>query len=175
MKIVMDVSEFDDAEKACDTLESTIKQMQDLKLNPNIDPTQIQQANDIIEYCVAQKQLLSAPAIMSVDVSQVTSEIAPALDLLQQFQNAQNNLEMKAAVDADTSQAESEIDGLVAQIQGLDPEILAKLGLDPTSTDTIQTYISGLDAEAIVAFGIDSSLVDAFEKANHSARGVVNW
>lgn len=178
LKIVMDVSDFDDATKACEALEATIKQMQDLKnpdLNPNIDPAQVQQANAIIEYCIAQKQLLSAPAVMSVDVSKVTSEIAPALELLQQFQNAQNELEMKAAVGADTSQAQSEIDSLVAEIQGLDPDIIAKLGIDPSSEESIKSYIQGLDASAIVAFGIDSSLVDAFEKADHSVRGVVNW
>ena len=177
LKIVMDVSGFDDADKACETLETSIKQMQDfkLKLDPDIDQEKLQQADDIIKYCVAQKQLLSAPAIMSVDVSKVTSEIAPALDLLQQFQNAQNNLEMDAAVGADTSEAEAKIDGLVTEIQGLDPEILAKLGLDPSGQDAIQTYINGLDAEAIVNFGIDSSLVDAFEKSSHTARGTVNW
>ena len=175
LKIVMDVSEFEDADKACETLESTIKQMQEIKVGLSTDDAAFQQANDVIQYCVAQKQLLSAPAVMSVDVSKVTSEIAPALDLLQQFQNAQNTLEMKAAVGADTSPAESEIEGLVSQIQGLDPEILAKLGLDPTSAESIQTYIDGLDAEAIIAFGVDSSLVDAFEKASHNAKGVVNW
>lgn len=175
LKIVMDVSEFEDADKACETLESTIKQMQEIKVGLSTDDAAFQQANDVIQYCIAQKQLLSAPAVMSVDVSKVTSDIAPALDLLQQFQNAQNTLEMKAAVGADTSPAEAEIDGLVSQIQGLDPEILAKLGLDPTSAESIQTYINGLDAEAIIAFGVDSSLVDAFEKASHSARGVVNW
>ncbi len=177
LKIVMDVSGFDDADKACETLETSIKQMQDfkLKLDPDIDQEKLQQADDVIKYCVAQKQLLSAPAIMSVDVSKVTSEIAPALDLLQQFQNAQNNLEMDAAVGADTSEAEAKIDGLVTEIQGLDPEILAKLGLDPSSQDAIQTYINGLDAEAIVNFGIDSSLVDAFEKSSHTAKGTVNW
>lgn len=177
LKIVMDVSEFDDADKACETLKSSIEQMQDfkLKLNPDVDQEKLQQADDVIRYCVAQKQLLSAPAIMSVDVSKVTSEIAPALDLLQQFQNAQNNLEMDASVGADTSEAETKITGLVTEIQGLDPEILTKIGLDPTSQETIQAYINGLDAEAIVNFGVDSSLVTAFEKSSHTAKGTVNW
>lgn len=177
LKIVMDVSDFDDVDKACETLEATIKQMQNIKLNldPNVDQEQFKQANDIIQYCIAQKQLLSAPAIMSVDVSKVTSEIAPALDLLQQFQNAQNTLEMNAAIGADTSQAEAEIDSIVAQIQGLDPEILTKIGLDPASEESIKTYISGLDAEAIISFGVDSSLVDAYQKATKTAKGVVNW
>lgn len=177
LKIVLDVSEFDDAEKACKTLDSSIKQMQDFKidLNPEVDQDKINQVDDIIRYCVAQKQSLTSPAIMSVDVSKVTSEIAPALDLLQQFQNAQNNLEMDAAVGADTSKAETEIHGLVTQIQGLEPEILAKIGLNPEDADSIQTYINGLDAEAIVSFGIDSSLVDAFEKRSHTASGTVTW
>ena len=177
LKIVMDVSEFDDADKACETLKSSIEQMREfkLKLDPDVDQEKLQQADDVIRYCVAQKQLLSAPAVMSVDVSKVTSEIAPALDLLQQFQNAQNNLEMDAAVGADTSEAEAKITGLVTEIQGLDPEILAKIGLDPTSEDAIQTYITNLDAEAIVNFGIDSSLVTAFEKSSHTASGTVKW
>ena len=177
LKIVMDVSGFDDADKACETLQSSIEQMQDfkLKLDPDVDQEKLRQADDVIRYCVAQKQLLSAPAIMSVDVSKVTSEIAPALDLLQQFQNAQNNFEMDADVGADTSEAEAKITGLVAEIQGLDPEILAKIGLDPTSEDAIQTYITNLDAQAIVNFGIDSSLVTAFEKSSHTATGTVKW
>ncbi len=177
MKIVMDVSGFDDSDKAIESLEHTIEDMQDMKLNlnPDIDQTQIQQVDDIIKYCVAQKQLLSEPAIMTVDVSQVTSEIAPALELLQEFWGAQNTLDMQVAVGSDTSAAEKQVDGLVTQIQSLSPKILAEIGLSDTSKDGITTYIAGLDAPAIVSFGVDSSLVDAFEATEHNADGKVHW
>ncbi len=175
IKIVMDVSEFDDPKKACDSLKATIEQMHEMQVGLSVDDAAFQHANDVIAYCVAQKQLLSVPDVMSVDVSKVTSDIAPLLDLMQQFQNAKNNLEMKVETKADTTDAQAEVDALVTKIQSQDPEILAKVGLDPTSEDAIQTYITNLDAEAIVSFGVDSSLVTAFEKSSHTAKGTVNW
>ena len=182
-QLSIDVSDvdknLDTVDKQLSYLDKTIEDMQTAiskKETIGLDDSEVIAAQDIIRAAVAQKQLLTEPAIMSVDASKVSSEVAPALELLQQFQNAQNNLEMDASVGADTSQAESEIKGLVEQIQGLDPEILAKIGLEPTGADAIQDYINGLKAPEIsVKFGADTSLVDSFEKRNHSARGTVKW
>lgn len=176
-KIVLDVSDFKDADKACATLESTIDQMQNFKssLNPDIDQDKIQQASDVIQYCVAQKQILSAPAIMSVDTSKVEPKLASALELLQQFQDAVNDREMAVKMGADTSDADRAIDGLTKQIQGIDGDVLAQINLAPDSADSIESYIAGLTAEAIVNFGVDSSAVEAFENSEHTARGTCIW
>lgn len=72
--------------------------------------------------------MLEAPAVMSVDTSQVDGELGNALSLLQQFQEAQNSVELQASVGADTSEAQGKVDSLVGEIQGLSPEIKARKG-----------------------------------------------
>lgn len=180
LKIVMDVSEFEDADKACETLDETITQMNGIKLNlnPEINENELNQVNDIIRYCVAQKQLLSNPDVMSVDTSKITSDLGTVLDLLQQYQTAKNNLDMEIAVDpnTDVTDIKGEIDTVVSKVQALNPEVLAKVGLDPSSGEAeINACIQKLDADAIVKLGIGPSLVDAFESADHTATGTVEW
>lgn len=175
LKIVMDVSGFDDKEKAIQTLDSTIKEMDKLKATPNVDASQVEYANDIIAYCVAQKREIEAPAVMSVDTSQVTGELGDALDLIQRFYDAQTELQMAIETDADTSEAQAKVDGLVAEIQGLSPEVKTTLGLDTTSVDTITTSIETLSPEMIVKAGVDSSVVEDYQKADHKSKGEVVW
>ena len=169
LKIVMDVSDFDNAEKACQTLDATIDEMNGVKAKPGVDTSEVEQANTVIQYCVAQKQQLTAPAVMSVDTSQVTGELGDAISLLQQFQTAQNTIEMQASIGADTSEAEGELNSLTSEIQGLSPEVKATLNIDTSSADTIDSYVAGLTPEAIVKMGIDSSLVDAYKPDDEDA------
>ena len=175
IKVVLDVSEFTDKQSALDTLDATIQEMNDLKAKPNVDTSEIEYANTIIQYAVAQKQMLDAPAVLSVDTSQVTGELGDALSLLQKFQETKNTIEMQAAVGADTSEAQAKLDSLASEIQNLSPEMKATLAIDTSSTESIQSYINGLDAEAIVSFGVDSSLVDAYQEAEHDSTGEVKW
>lgn len=169
MNIQIDVSDIDNTEDKIATLDSTIQQMQDYKGTVDVDSSQVDDANAVIQYCVAQKQQLTEPAVMSVDTSQVDGEIGNALSLLQQFQQAQNNVELQAAVGADTSEAQGQVDSLVSEIQGLSPEIQAKLNIDATSADTITASLQGLTPEVMVKAGIDSSLVDAYKPDDKDA------
>ena len=175
--VVLDVSDFEDSALAVNTIETSLEQLKNFKAKPEIqaDPEALRNIDDMITYLISQKQEIENPAIMSVDVSSVNSDVAPALSLLQQFQSAQNTLELAVATGADTSEAQASIDSLVSQIQGLDLDVLAKIGLTPTSEEEIQAYISGLTAEAIISFGVDSSLVDGYEKSSHEATGTVRW
>lgn len=175
LKILLDVSEFEDAEKACETLDSTIEEMNEIKGKANVDSSEVEYANTVIEYCVAQKQILNEPAVMTVDVSQVSGEIGEALDLLQQFQTAQNTVEVQAAIGADTSSAESEVAALTSEIQALSPEIQTKLDIDTTSAKTIQSSIDGLSADAIVKCGVDSSLVSAYISSDLDKEATVTY
>lgn len=92
MAIQIDVSDIETTEGKISALENTISQMQDYKGTVGIDSSQVQDANSIIQYCITQKQMLEAPAVMSVDASQVDGEIGNAISLLQQFQNTQNTI-----------------------------------------------------------------------------------
>lgn len=176
LKLVLDVSSFEDKNVAISTLDSNIKSLQDKLANKEelqLDDSQVQDAISIIQYCVAQKQILNQPDVMTVDTSQVTDGVGEVLALLQEFQSTQDTIEMQAAVGADTSEAESKLNSLTTQIQSID--IPAALKIDTTSTESIQTSISNLSAEMIVKCGVDSSLVEAYQTAEHDSTGTVMW
>lgn len=170
LKIIMDVSDFDNTETACQTLDATIAEMEKVK-KVSVDSSQVEQANAVIQYCVAQKQQLTAPAVMSVDTSKVEGGMGTFLSLLQQFQEAKNDLDMKASVGADTSEAEEKLNSLKSKIQEASQEtdVKAKVDIDTSSVDSIQSYISGLKPEAIVKLGVDSSLIDGYKPKDSDA------
>lgn len=175
MDIQIDVSDIETTEGKISALEHTISQMQDYKGTVGLDASQVEDANTIIQYCITQKQMLEAPAVMSVDTSQVSGEIGNAISLLQQFQQTQDTMELQVAIGADTSEAEGKLNGLVGEIQALSPEVKAKLGIDGTSVASIQASIQGLTPEVMVKAGIDSSEVDAYAAQDKKSSGTVKW
>lgn len=175
MNIQIDVSDIENTEDKVKTLDNTIAQMQNYKTTLDVDTSQVDDANAVIQYCVTQKQMLEAPAVMSVDTSQVDGELGNALSLLQQFQEAQNSVELQASVGADTSEAQGKVDSLVGEIQGLSPEIKATLGIDTTSADTLSASLQALSPEIMVKAGVDSSAVDAYAAEEKQSSGKVTW
>lgn len=177
LNIQIDVSDIDSTEDKISTLDNTIQQMQNYKGTVDLDSSQVDDANTVIQYCVTQKQMLEAPAVMSVDASQVDGELGNAISLLQQFKEAQNNVELQSSLDvnADTSEAQAQVDSLASEIDGLSPEIKAQIHLDDTSVDGITSYIEGLTPKAMVEMGVDSSLVDAYAAEEKKSQGKVDW
>lgn len=175
MNIQIDVSDIDNTEDKVKTLDNTIAQMQNYKTTLDVDSSQVDDANAVIQYCVTQKQMLEAPAVMSVDTSQVDGELGNALSLLQQFQEAQNSVELQTSVDADTSEAQGKVDSLVGEIQGLSPEIKATLGIDGTSEATITASIQALSPKIMVEAGVNSDAVDAYAAEEKQSSGKVTW
>lgn len=175
MDIQIDVSDIETTEDKISTLENTISQMQDYKGTVGLDSSQVEDANSVIQYCITQKQMLEAPAVMSIDTSQISGELGNALSLLQQFQQAQNNVELQAAVGADTSEAEGKVNSLVGEIQGLSPEIKAKLNIDTSDAGSIAASLQGLTPEILVKAGVDSALVDSWAAQEKQSSGKVKW
>ena len=187
LRINLDVSDIESKEDKISALDATIQEMDGVKSKVGVDVSEIEYANSIIQYCVAQKQQLNEPAVMSVDTSLVQGKVGEAVALLQQFQTAQNELEMQAAVGMDTSEAQANVDALAQQIQGLDANVTAALHIDTTSIDTInaslaehtvQTLVEyGVNEEAVIGYvpqnktatvkyGVDSTAVDAYNPSN---------
>ena len=163
LKIKMDVSDLSTTEEQINALDATIAEMDGIKARPDVDASSIDNANAVIQYCLTQKQLLSQPDVMRVDTSQVEGEVSNAISLLQQFQNATNDLEIKQKVGADTSEAESQVNSLASEIQNISPEIKAQLNIDSTSVESIQSSINGLSAETIeVKAGVDASAIEGY-------------
>lgn len=176
LKINLDVSDLQTTEEKCSALDQTIAEMNEVKATPGVDSSEIDQANTVIQYCVAQKQELESPAVMNVDVSQVSGKIGEAIALLQEFQTAQNNLEMQKALGMDTSEAQAEVDAVADKIKGLDTNVKATLSIDDTSIDTIKDSIdSKLTNEVMVKAGIDDTAIIGFQKEEHDAKGKVKW
>ena len=168
MDIQIDVSGMETTEEKVSALDATIAQMQQAKTIA-VDDSQVQSANDIIQYCVQQKQALNEPAVMSVDTSLVQGQVGEAVSLLQQFQQAQNELEVQTAIGVDTSEAESKVAGLASEIQGIDPHITAALEIDTSNADAITASIATLSPEIMVKAGIDESAVIGYTPENKDA------
>lgn len=175
LKIKMDVSDLTTTEEQVAALDDTIAEMDGVKAKPGVDSSEIDNANAVIQYCLMQKQLLTQPDVMRVDTSQVEGDIGNAISLLQQFQTAQNDLEIKQKIGADTTSAETEIASLTTQIQNLSPDIKTNLSLDSTSTESIKTSISSLTAETIdVKAEVDASAISGYEPQTKTCDVVYN-
>lgn len=190
MTITLDVSDLTTAKEKSDTLDSTIKQMQDLKTKVGVDSEEVEYANSIISYCITQKQQLSEPAILDVDVSKVSETTGEAVLLIQDFQKACNDLELKKALGLDTTDAQAKVDELYSQITSSDNDALLALKLDTTSVETVKSSIAGLtiddikaklqiddtallsyqpeDKKATVKYDVDTSKVDNYNPKNLS-------
>lgn len=168
LKIKMDVSDLATTEEQISALDATIAEMDSVKAKPGVDASEIDNANAVIQYCLTQKQLLSQPEVMRVDTSQVEGDISNAIALLQQFQTAQNDLEIKQKVGADISEAEAKVNSLAVEIQNISPDIKASLNIDSTSVESIQSSISGLTAEVMVKAGVDDSAITGYNPESKS-------
>ena len=176
LKINLDVSNLETTEEKCSALDDTISEMNAVKAKVGVDSSEVDQANTIIQYCVAQKQQLEAPAVMNVDVSQVSGKIGEAVGLLQEFQTAQNTLQMQETLGMDTSEAQANVEAVADKIKGLDTNVKATLSIDDSSIDTIQDSISSkLTNEVMVKAGIDDSAIIGFQETKHDAKGEVDW
>ena len=170
LEIKMDVSGMDNLDDKLSTLDGTIQQMNELKAQPDVDASQIEYANDIIQYCVAQKQKLSEPVFMTIDTSQVDGELGEVIGLIQQLQSAKNELDIQASVGADTTEAQGKVDNLVAQIQNKDATIKAKIGdVDTSNVDTILAGISEKSAQAWVTLGVKDEAIAGYVPENKTA------
>lgn len=175
LSIKMDVSDLATTEEQLSALDATIAEMDGVKAKAGVDASEVENANAVIQYCLTQKQLLSQPDVMRVDTSQVEGDIGKAISLLQEFQNAQNDLEIQSKVGADTSEAESKISSLTSEIQGLSPDIKASLSLDTTSTESIKTSIAGLSAETInVKANVDASAITGYNPESKKCDVIYN-
>ena len=94
LEIKMNVSDIESTEDKIEALDGTISKIQKMKTELNLDASDVEHANNVIAYCVVQKQLLSQPDVMAVDTSQVEGDLGNALQLLIDFQNLVNTREL---------------------------------------------------------------------------------
>jgi hypothetical protein len=173
LSINLDVSGLNDTDAKVVALSNTIEEMQDFKISANTED--IEQANRIIEYCVAQKQILTAPDVMKVDTSMVSGEVSHAISLLQDFVAAQNQIESLGARGLSTESAEKTLSSITEQIKSLDANVLAELRIDPASIDSISQSINKLTADTLIEIGINDEAILNFQASTFETGGTVTW
>lgn len=179
----------DELESKIDEAKSKLDEFKNDSGTVDLSVDGAQEAIDNLQSLLYQKEQLNAPAVMSVDASSVDGELGNAISKVQEFQSALQELNVQNAlksqgVDIDTSAAQEKVNSLSSEIQGINPDIMAKLEIDTSSVNTIQSSIAGLTPEIIVKAGVDASLVTGYQptdkestvkfKADHSAVDAYN-
>lgn len=149
-----------------------------------------QDAVNSLQSLYATKQNLeNTSAILQVDTSQVDGELGNAIGKLQEYQNAveilnaQNTMKTQG-IDIDTTDAQQKVQQLAGQLQNLDADTTAKLGLDdtdfqsklsniathpidvgigvnldPNALADVSTKISGITPELLVKAGVNEEAI----------------
>lgn len=177
MEIQMYFDGIEDGQDKLDAMNATIREMQDLRAKLEVDSSEYEQAGLILQYVVAQKQLLEAPLILLVDTSQADEKFQEPLRLLQEFQQKSNELELQASLGLDTSAADAELQEMLEQIQStVDGDLIEDIHVDTSSVEALQTSLKEITAEdLIVKCGLDASEVEQFEGDDHDLEPKVTY
>lgn len=111
--------------------------------------------NSLQSLYVTKQELENSPAVMQIDASQVDGALGDAVSKLQEYQNAvetlnAQNLMSKQGIDIDTTDAQLKVQQLAGDLQNLDADTQAKLGLDDSDFQSKLSNIKShpLDVEA---------------------------
>ena len=173
LHINMDVTDVD---KRIGTLRDTLDELKDSNGTISLDSTEALSAYNEMQMLLSIKQSLNQPTVMNIDASQSESEVGQAIQKIQDYQEAVNNLNvlngLKAeGFDIDTSTidaAETKVQNLQTEIAGLSSETQTKIGIDVTATtskEDIANQIQNIDATAVVK--LDDSLVQNFKNQDN--------
>ena len=129
----------------------------------------------ILAALIQRKQELNKPAIMSVNTSTAQTDISNVIASLKEFQTNYNKLEVDTAIGVDTTEAQTNVNNALATVSEASPEILASLGIDTTSAETLAASINALTPEVMVKAGLDATLIENYQASEHNASGTVKW
>lgn len=170
INITLDTSKIEGTKNKVDTLETTIKQMQNIKGKANVDSSEIDYANQVIEYCIKQQQELTKPVIMDVNTAKLDEKTADVVKLLQDYQTAYNELEKNKKLGVDTSEAKKKVKSLASQIKKIPTNISTVLGIDTSSNEKIKKSIGNISADKLVQIGVDDSAIVGYNPKNKKAK-----
>lgn len=169
--IKLDYSDLDTTEEKIGAIEQTISNMKFMRLDVgSYDPSAVEDCDAVLQYLITQKQQLAAPAVMNIDISKVSENTGAALQLLVDFQNACNELELKQELGLDTTDAQAKVDTLYAEISGSNNDALLTLGIDTSSVETVKTSLAELSQEEVLTkLQLDASVVEGYTPEDKSA------
>ena len=171
----LNTKSIDDVTQQIEKAKGVLNQFRNTDGTVNVSAPGATEAQLLLAGLIQKKQELSTPAIMSVDTSQASTDVETVIQKLQTFQQSYNQLEIDAAIGVDTTEAQGNVDSAIAAIKESSPEILATLGVDTTSSETIKASIEAITPEIMVKAGVDETLITTFKETEHNAEGTVKW
>ena len=130
IKIDVDTSSIEGCQTGIDAIKQKIQEVQnDSTLSPEVKTAQLDYLNAQLQNAAEQLVQLQQPKFMSLDVSQVDSNLQAALIKCQEYQQAVNELNILKLTGADTTEAQQKVDGLASQLAELPAEQQIAIGL----------------------------------------------
>lgn len=155
--IVIDADASSVDQKISD-LKSQLEQFRDEDGTIPVNADTQDAVNSLQSLYATKQNLENTPTILQVDTSQVDGELGDAIGKLQEYQNAveilnaQNTMKTQG-IDIDTTDAQQKVQQLAGQLQNLDADTTAKLGLDDTD---FQSKLSNIATHPIdVGIGVN--------------------
>lgn len=109
-------------------------------INPEDEAT-VENINSLLSHCVATKNELMAPAVMSIDASSLEGDAAKFVTLAQELHTAFGEQEIAITTGQGFEEATEKVNSLTTQLQDLDKSSDGQLGLqfnvDTTNLDTM--------------------------------------
>ena len=143
----------------------------------NIKTEGAQEALTIAQTLQAQWDNLNKPAYMSIDVSQVDDVIKEPIKNLQEFDKLSSQKHQMELAGADTSEVDKSMDEIVSKLEGLEPEVKTRLGIDNLSEDELKSKLENdeitIPAELDIQAKMDSKLGVLVDQALHEA-GIIS-
>ena len=143
----------------------------------NIKTEGAQEALTIAQTLQAQWDNLNKPAYMSIDASQVDDVIKEPIKNLQEFDKLSSQKHQMELAGADTSEVDKSMDEIVSKLEGLDPEVKTRLGIDNLSEDELKSKLENdeitIPAELDIQAKMDSKLGVLVDQALHDA-GIID-
>ena len=156
-EIKIDVSDVKSTEGKINTLNESIDKLKALH-RMKLSAEDAEDVENTLRYCIAQKQMLEAPAVMSVNSADVEEGKRKILELVQQYETAKDELETASTLGLDTSEARAKVNSLFEEIRK--ESETAGIDIDTTNMEKLDEWIAGLSMEDVtVEFGVDSSVV----------------
>lgn len=186
-----DTDSIEDVNSQIDEAQKLVDGFKDKKGKIDLSVDGAMEAETVLIGLMNRKQELSAPTVMHVDVSEANDDITNLIGYLKDYQTNYNDIELKTAIGADTSEAETNIGETLTKINEIPKEVKTKLGLDDKDftdavsniqadvkagvspkqedLDTVQKTISEISPEMMVEAGLDSSRIDNYEPKDKTA------
>lgn len=186
-----DTDSIEDVNSQIDEAQKLVDGFKDKKGKIDLSVEGAMEAETVLIGLMNRKQELSAPTVMYVDVSEANDDITNLIGYLKDYQTNYNDIELKTAIGADTSEAETNIGETLTKINEIPKEVKTKLGLDDKDftdavsniqadvkagvspkqedLDTVQKTISEISPEMMVEAGLDSSRIDNYEPKDKTA------